>query len=788
VALPPLPPLPPPSQHHQLPPTLQPQQPTPAPTQADKRVLEILKQNIEARDQSSRPQIAEAPSTPAMVFSTPIRKEPSTTPLKKTDYYYNMAAERTAVTPFPKKIDYYMDRAYSNAPRIRTKAERKQVSTDGSSSGMRMSSPMAAATAISPHPFLPSNNNTPQTKQEQIPLTETEAVITTKVDIKRDPSPIKSPDQPLLNNEEPEKDDDEDFWTKTCDSFVVQLAETQEKKKTKTSIKRKSLKEQQPLLPKRKYTKRIKIEPVAESEHDNKHLDLSDDALKPTEEIKLEKSPLQEKVICEDKPIVVDSLKIDKENKTKIIDQENKTKVIGQENKTKTIGQENKTKTIGQEKTTTNDIKIKEQDAKEEFDKVKPKRKRMTFAKPTIKNSKIFNKETKKELKMKLKEKIRKEKKEAKKEELRIKELKKAEKREAAKKELQLQKLEKKELASKEDKKGSKKDDKCDLKKNQVSDGHKKDLKKEGKTAAARKRAAAAAAEKENLTKNHENTTRRSAAVDTASKFNPRQSLRRKNSLKDYTFAFDEMLDDAFAHLEADKIPVKRRRKCGATLSPPSPAVPAATGPALPAVKKPKDKDNETMRMRLRSRTRPLLAKQEPKQTAKKNKANAKNKKNPKAEAAEKVAGREVRAAARGRRGRRVRRDGGRLEGRGVQVQTVVAAAVQAHIGGVPAGHRATRPSVADVHHEHSVPGQGVQGGGGEVGRGPAGGRRDGGRQERQGETVGGTPSVRAVERVQGTTPAEAREESVRPENAEKTEEGGRRRRRGRRGRTRRRG
>jgi len=85
----------------------------------------MLKHNIEARDQSSRPQIAEAPSTPAMVFSTPIRKEPSTTPLKKTDYYM---AERTAVTPFPKKIDYYMDRTtFCNAPRIRTKAERKQV-------------------------------------------------------------------------------------------------------------------------------------------------------------------------------------------------------------------------------------------------------------------------------------------------------------------------------------------------------------------------------------------------------------------------------------------------------------------------------------------------------------------------------------------------------------------------------------------------------------------------------------------------------------------------------------
>lgn len=123
--------------HHQQPPVLQHQQ-LPLPTtpqqqqqqhqgapQADKRVLEILKQNIEARDQSGgRPQIAEAPSTPAMDFPTPIRKEPSTTPLKKTDYYM---AERTAVTPFPKKIDYYMDRAYCNAPRIRTKAERKQV-------------------------------------------------------------------------------------------------------------------------------------------------------------------------------------------------------------------------------------------------------------------------------------------------------------------------------------------------------------------------------------------------------------------------------------------------------------------------------------------------------------------------------------------------------------------------------------------------------------------------------------------------------------------------------------
>lgn len=126
-------PQPPPHNHHQLQhqqPPQQQQQLSPVsqqhqgPAQADKRVLEMLKQNIEARDQSGRLQVAEAPSTPAMVFSTPIRKEPSTTPLKKTDYYM---AERTAVTPFPKKIDYYSDKPYCNAPRIRTKAERKQV-------------------------------------------------------------------------------------------------------------------------------------------------------------------------------------------------------------------------------------------------------------------------------------------------------------------------------------------------------------------------------------------------------------------------------------------------------------------------------------------------------------------------------------------------------------------------------------------------------------------------------------------------------------------------------------
>lgn len=60
------------------------------------------------------------------------------------------------------------------------------MSAEGSSSGMRMSSPMAAATAISPHPFLPSNNSAPQTKQDQIPLIQTEAVTDLKQDIKYD--------------------------------------------------------------------------------------------------------------------------------------------------------------------------------------------------------------------------------------------------------------------------------------------------------------------------------------------------------------------------------------------------------------------------------------------------------------------------------------------------------------------------------------------------------------------------------------------------------------------------
>lgn len=365
----------------------------------------------------------------------------------------------------------------------------------------------------------------------------------------------------------------------TCNSFVVQLTETQEKKKVKTPVKRKLPKEQLPQPPKRKYTKRIKIEPISESEQGNKIPVFKGDVLKkPKEEVKSEKSALQEKMAFGDKPEKMESLDMDKENKTKEIDQEKTTD--------------------GKEK----------EDNEKETTKMKPKRKRifkLKFPKPLLVNKvKKMKKEDKKELKMK---------KEAKKEEK--KELKKGEKKETIKKDILLQKMEKKELAAaaKEEKKGLKKEEKRDLKKDPQN---KKDLiiKKENKKAEGTRKKVAA--EKENVTKNNDNTTRRSAAAaaaaainEVAGKFNPRQSLRRKNSLKDYTFAFDELLDDAFAHF--DEIPVK------------------ATAAAV-VIKKPKEKDNsESTRMKLRSRSRPSLTKQEPLLAAKK-KANAKNKNIPK--------------------------------------------------------------------------------------------------------------------------------------------------------------
>lgn len=463
-----------------------------------------------------------------------------------------------------------------------------------------MSSPMAAATAISPHPFLPSNNSVPQTKQEPTPLTETEAVIDLKLDIKREPSPIREPDLSLLNKEVAEKDeDDEDFWTNTCNSFVVQLAETQEKKKVKTPVKRKSPKEIQPQPPKRKYTKRIKVEPNNETDKNNK-LSAVQSESKSTEEVKSEKSSLLGNIVCEEKPQKdAEPSDMDKENKTKLED----TKV------------------------TVDDIKDKEDNEKKSA-KGKPRRKRLNI-KPLITKVKKIKKEQKKVVK------IKELKKETKKEEK--KELKKAEKKDkdTVKKE-QLPKLEKKELVviAKEEKKGLKKEEKRDLKKEQQQSDHsnKKDLnnKKESKKSEAGRKKAVV--EKENLTKNIENTSRRSAtaaAIEVAGKFNPRQSLRRKNSLKDYTFAFDELLDDAFAHFETVKIPVKRRRKCASPLPTPAPTVvAAAVGPTqlIAVVKKGKEKDNETIRMRLRSRNRPLLAKQEPQQASSKKKGNVKNK------------------------------------------------------------------------------------------------------------------------------------------------------------------
>lgn len=398
----------------------------------------------------------------------------------------------------------------------------------------------------------------------------------------------------MLNKEETEKDeDDEDFWTNTCNSFVVQLAETQEKKKVKTPMKRKSAKELLPQPPKRKYTKRIKIDNITVK--DNKPSDVRSTS-KSTDEVKLEKSPISGNVICEEISTKdVEPLDMDKENKTKLDDLEKND----------------------------NDNKDKE-DTEEKSIKGKPIRKRLL--KPLIAKVKKIKKEHKKELKMKEL------KKESKKDDK--KELKKAEKKDkdTIKKE-QLPKLEKKEQAAvaKEEKKGLKKEEKRDLKKDQQPEhGNKKDFnKKESKKVEASRKKVVV--EKENLTKNTENTSRRSAAaaIEVAGKFNPRQSLRRKNSLKDYSFAFDELLDDAFAHFETVKIPVKRRRKCASPSPSPAPTV-VATGvgvtQVITVVKKSKEKDNETIRMRLRSRNRPLQAKQEPQQVCSKKKANAKNK------------------------------------------------------------------------------------------------------------------------------------------------------------------
>lgn len=385
----------------------------------------------------------------------------------------------------------------------------------------------------------------------------------------------------MPNNEDAGKDDEEEFWMNTCNSFVVQLAETQEKKKVcKTPVKRKLPKEQQPQLPKRKYTKRIKVEPVSESEQDK--LPVLNENVTAVE-VKLENLPLQENVDNGGKLIKLEPVDIDKENKTKKVDQEKPVDIIK-----------------------------KKEDEVVEKAKLKPKRNRLfklKFQKPLIAKVKKIKKEDKKEVKIK---------KESKKEEK--KETKKVEKKDTSKKE---QLLQKKELmaAAKEEKKLLKKEEKRDLKKDQQDSNNKKDLnKKESKKSEVTRKKVAA--EKENVTKANENTAKRSAAfAEAAGKINPRQSLRRKNSLKDYSFAFDELLDDAFAQFETEKIPVKKRRKfVSPTPSPAAVVATAATTPAATVTKKPKDKDSETIRMRLRSRNRPLLDKQEPQVLKKKKK------------------------------------------------------------------------------------------------------------------------------------------------------------------------
>ncbi|XP_050425534.1 lysine-specific demethylase 9 [Adelges cooleyi] len=547
-----------------------------SPAQADKRVLEILKQNIEARD-ASKPQIAEAPSTPAMVFSTPIRKEPSTTPLKKTDYYMT---ERTG-TPFPKKIDYYMDRANCNAPRIKTKAERKQITTERSCNNMRISSPMAAATAISPHPFLPSPNATPPTKQEQIPPAQTQVAIDLKLEIKKEPSPIKDSELCLLNKDNVEKDndDDEDFWMNTCNSFVSQLAETQDNKKVKSPTKRKVPKES-----KRKYTKRIKVEPVSGSEQDK----LCEEYVeKPTENIKLELP--QEKPSDEQKSKVDDVPKASTENERKSVFTDNidNSKLLDIE---EPVNENINDKRPKQKPHKNANIKpyravpakyinrYLKKNEKEELLK-KEKIKKQVEVKKEKKQLKVEKKELKKEVKIEKKDLKKGEKKDVKKE-VKIE-------RKKVKKDIK--KEEKKDL-----KKNDKKDDKKDTKEEKKDVKNKEEEKKEVKKELRKETTTRKKTEKEHVTRNE--NTRKSDG-----KYNPRQSLRRKNSLKDYTYAFDELLDDAFAHFEEEKIPTKRRKKC----SSPTPA------PAVVTKKLNNKENDETLKMRLRSRSKPL-AKQEP--------------------------------------------------------------------------------------------------------------------------------------------------------------------------------
>lgn len=406
---------------------------------------------------------------------------------------------------------------------------------------------------------------------------------------RREPSPIKddqsNPAPCLLSKEDVEKDDDEDFWMNTCNSFVVQLAETQEKQKTKvTPIKKKMPKEQLPQQPKRKYTRRIKIEPTPESEQNNKipPNNIADKTLpKSVKKIKPVKSAQDNN--CDDKQIKTgEPLDVDKENETKLIDREKKV----------------------------------DEESKEESIERKPEKKRKlnTSAREKSQKNIYFNPHPFISTKWKKRQEM--EKKKSEKKEMLKKDGKKEPMKKEGKKEVQIkkeEKSEKKELLSKDEKKILKKEEKRDSLKKEKED--KKDImnKKENKKETAKKKVM----EKENS--KIENLTRRSEG----GKFNPRQSLRRKNSLKDYSFAFDELLDDTFVHFEEEKITTKRRKKqCNSRADSPVPIQQADNGPGTATTKKHKEKDlNETIRMRLRSRSRPLAnGKHQPQEQPKKRK------------------------------------------------------------------------------------------------------------------------------------------------------------------------
>lgn len=431
---------------------------------------------------------------------------------------------------------------------------------------------------------------------------------------RREPSPIKDDSAAcLLNNKiDAEKvDDEDDFWMNTCNSFVVQLAETQEKQKTKvTPIKRKQPKEQLPPQPKRKYTRRVKLEPaVSESDQTDKTLvggvtaDNKAAVKQTTEDEKSESAVPKEKIADVKQQKKTEPLDVDKENETKTHDEE----------------------------------KMEDEGVDEEPAKGKTERKRKINLAVRKQLSAVADWSKKKE-QLKADKKAKKESKkvllkrqEGKKEQLTRKEMKK----EAQTKKEAVAKPEKKEPVVKEEKqRGPKKDEKRDV---VVTKKDKEE--KKGKKELTRKKGS----EKENAAVLV--GSRRSESG--GGKLNPRQSLRRKNSLKDYSFAFDELLDDAFVHFEEEKIPIRKRRKQKCESSRATSPEPAAQPEqqqnqqqqateqpqqqAAVAVKKHhREKDsNETIRMRLRSRSRPLANGKQLQQQQQANKRKNKKQKKP---------------------------------------------------------------------------------------------------------------------------------------------------------------